>query len=161
MDNGREKEKERERDQSVSSRVTYSVAVVVPLCRNDTSPLFPANSPPNVPPPPVSGELTHCAAHTYTDTASSAIRKHQRGHVPLWANNEAERDGDKRQRSRREEEDAHDRGTREMFSRFSSILDRAIPRARLKDNASPLRRTAETVYGDRGRAEAESLVERP
>lgn len=79
MDNGREKEKERERDQSVSSRVTYSVAVVVPLCRNDTSPLFPANSPPNVPPPPVSGELTHCAAHTYTDTASSAIRKHQRG----------------------------------------------------------------------------------
>lgn len=48
-----------------------------------------------------------------------------------------------------------------MFSRFSSILDRAIPRAKLKDNASPLRRTAETVYGDRGRAEAESLVERP
>ena len=34
-----EREKERERDQSVSSRDTYSVAVVVPLCRNDTSPL--------------------------------------------------------------------------------------------------------------------------
>lgn len=34
-----EGEKERERDQSVSSRDTYSVAVVVPLCRNDTSPL--------------------------------------------------------------------------------------------------------------------------
>ena len=44
------------------------------------------------------GELTHCAAHTYTDTASSAIRKHQRGHVPLWANNEAERE---RERERR------------------------------------------------------------
>lgn len=34
-----EGERERERDQSVSSRDTYSVAVVVPLCRNDTSPL--------------------------------------------------------------------------------------------------------------------------
>lgn len=34
-----EGERKRERDQSVSSRDTYSVAVVVPLCRNDTSPL--------------------------------------------------------------------------------------------------------------------------
>lgn len=155
-------ERKKKRDQSVSSRVTHSVAVVVPLCRNDTSPLFPANSPPNVPPPPVSTSW-----HTVPLTRTQTRRAAPSGNTSVATfhcgptTRQRKREREKRGRWREEEEEAHDRGTREMFSRFSSILDRAIPRAKLKDNASPLRRTAETVYGDRGRAEAESLVERP
>ena len=161
-----EGEREKERERSVCKLSGYlqrcSSGPIVP--QRHKSPLcFPANSP--LFPSSVSTSW-HTAAHTYTDTASSAIRKHQRGHVPLWANRdhrkaegqtkrERERERERKNRERERNTDANARRFR--FSKISA----SDPRAKPKDNALAFRQTPETVYGDRGRPEAKSLVERP
>lgn len=77
------REEGRERDQSGSSRGTYSVAVVVPLCRNDTSPLSafrPSSSPRSSPPQSRRADtvpLTRTQARAAAPSGKSSV-----GHVP-------------------------------------------------------------------------------
>lgn len=155
-----EGEKERERDQSVSSRDTYSVAVVVPLCRNDTSPLSAFR------------QTLRCSprrsrrADTLLLTRTQIRRAAPSGntsvatfHCGPTATTERQRDKQReRERKNRERERSTIANARRL--RFSKISARD-PRAKLEDNALAFRQTRETVYGDRGRPEAKSLVERP
>lgn len=113
---------------------------------------------------PTTGELTHCACCSHVH--GHGEQRHQE--TPAWptfhrgpttGQREGKKDGD-RGRGR----GSHDRGTRETVSRFSSVLDRCDSTRETKGithRRAAVRRAAETVYGDRGRAEAESLVERP